>query len=67
MTAAMRTLLVTLALARAWQPQLPQTGNWTQLIEEELERSLRAYERPTNVMPRTPWRSNFCRIRTASC
>ena len=49
MTAAMRTLLVTLALAKAWQPQLPRTGNWTQLIEEELERSLRAYERPANV------------------
>ena len=44
----MRTLLITLALARAWQPQLPQHGNWTQLIEEELERSLRAYERPAN-------------------
>ena len=48
MTAAMRTTLITLALARAWQPQLPQTGNWTGMIEEELERSLRAYERPTN-------------------
>ena len=59
MTAAMRTLLVTLALARAWQPQLPQHGNWTQLIEEELERSLRVYERPTNVIRPTAWRSNF--------
>ena len=48
MTAAMRTTLLTLALARAWQPQLPQHGNWTGMIEEELERSLRAYERPTN-------------------
>ena len=44
----MRTLLVALALARAWQPQRPQTGNWSQLIEEELERSLRVYERPAN-------------------
>ena len=46
---AMRTTLMTLALAHAWQPQLPQTGNWTQLIEEELDRSLRVYERPANA------------------
>ena len=44
----MRTTLITLALAHAWQPQLPQTGNWTQLIEDELDRSLRVYERPAN-------------------
>ena len=44
----MRHALLTLALAKAWKPQLPQTGNWTQLIEDELDRSLRVYERPTN-------------------
>ena len=49
MTVAMRTTLMTLALAHAWQPQLPQTGNWSQLIEDELDRSLRVYERPANA------------------
>ena len=72
-TAAMRTTFAHYqpvarwrARAGAWQPQLPQTGNWTQLIEEEFDRSLRVYERPANNDAAYPWRSNCWQIRTAS-